>query len=102
MNHQRSFFDDEFSADMEAKRHARRTDPPTSHEAAEDLVKSGRMEGQCAEILQRLRKGKASSEDLAYYSLKYTARISDLRQRGYVIEASQDEGVWWYTLKESE
>lgn len=102
MDRQRSFFDAEFDADQQAKRHARRTDPPTSHEAAEELVRSGQMDGQCREILDRLRKGPASSTDLAYYSLKYTARVSDLRRRGYTIKATRSGEVWWYTLEEQD
>lgn len=96
---QRSFWDDELEADLEIKRHARREDPPTSHEAAEELIESGRVSAQCKAILDRLRIGSAPSSQLAAISLKYTSRISDLRQRGYKITCSRAGAEWWYTLE---
>lgn len=101
MDRQRTFFDDEFAADMEAKRHARRTDPSTSHQAASDIVHSGKLSNQCQEILIRITGRWASSLELAEVALKYTSRLSDLRQRGYKIDTKRsDEGWWYYRLKE--
>lgn len=97
---QRSFWDDELNADLEIKRHARRENPPTSHEAAEELIESGRMSAQCQAILERLQRRPAMSSELAQLSLKYTSRISDLRQRGHKITCTKHAGEWWYTLEE--
>lgn len=100
---QRTFFDDEFQQDMEVKRHARRSDPATSHQAAEDVVKSGRLSRQCQEILTRITDRWASSCELSEVALKYTSRLSDLRQRGYKIDTKRsDEGWWYYRLAEKE
>lgn len=50
-------------------------------------------------ILARLREGPATSRDLAAIALKYTNRVSDLRQRGCQIDAERHAGgVWTYTL----
>lgn len=101
MNRQLTFFDDEFYDDLEVKRHARRTDPPTSHQAAEDIVASGKMSAQCAVILAQLRQGPATSLELSKLSLKYTSRISDLRKSGHKIKALRDTlGNWTYVLEE--
>jgi len=99
MHRQRSFFDEEFSADMEAKRLARRDDPPTSHEAARELVASGRLSRQCQIILDLLEVGPCSSSRLAGVAQNNTARISDLRRKGYAIEAYRHDGEWWYRLE---
>lgn len=60
-----------------------------------------RTQGQCDQMLQRLRAGRVSNVELAKISLKYTSRISDLRKRGYVI-ANEDydyaSGVSYYRL----
>lgn len=99
MNRQRTFFDDEFAADMEAKRHARRTDPATSHQASEDVVHSGRLSRQCEAILERLQRGPATSAELAELALKYSGRISDLRRAGHKIQCSRGVmGEWIYFL----
>lgn len=100
MDRQKTLWDDEFFADLAAKRHARRTDPATSHQSAADIVGSGRLSRQCDLILTRLRRGPACSLELAAIAIKYSGRISDLRARGYTIEASHEDGVWFYTLKE--
>lgn len=92
---QRTFFDEEFAADMEIKRHARRTDPATSHQAAEQIVESGKLGKQCREILAHIKGRWASSSELAAVALKYTSRISDLRHQGYDIK-SRSSGSWWY------
>ena len=42
-----------------------------------------RLSKQCRAILERLRHGPASNRELSLIALKYTARISDLRNAGY-------------------
>lgn len=102
MDRQKTFWDEEFHQDMEAKRHARRTDPATSHQAAEDVVHSGRLSAQCAAILERLRRGPATSVELLNLAPKYTGRISDLRAKGHRIKATHEDGLWFYTLDTTE
>lgn len=103
MDKQRTFFDDEFTDDMEAKRHARRSDPSNSHQAAADIVISGKMWRQCEIILHRLQQGPASSADLAALTLKYTSRISDLRKAGHHIQCQHNSsGHWVYFLYDKE
>lgn len=46
-----------------------------------------RLTGQNARILARLKQGPATARELAALSLKYTSRISDLRDAGYNIPA---------------
>lgn len=48
-------------------------------------VERQRLTGQNAAILARLRQGTATNYELAALSLKYTARISELRQAGYAV-----------------
>ena len=51
-----------------------------------------RLAGQNAAILERLREGPATNEELARLSLKYTSRLSDLRKAGYEIECKRGKG----------
>jgi len=52
-------------------------------------------------ILDRLRRGPATTVELAAIALKYTGRVSELRQAGHVITATPIEGgVYRYTLVE--
>jgi hypothetical protein len=59
-----------------------------------------RAASQCALILAELRLGPCcSSSRLAFWSLKYTSRISDLRKLGYRIDCERSAGgLYWYTL----
>lgn len=60
-----------------------------------------RLNSQCVQILDRLRKGPATNKELAAISLKYTGRISDLRKSGYMVECYQRDaatGLSWYRL----
>ena len=63
-----------------------------------------RLGRQCQAILDRLREGPVNNRDLAVnYSIKYTARISDLRKAGYVIKCKRHQfatGEAWYQLEE--
>ena len=50
-----------------------------------------------SKILVALEKGERTSRELSGLSLKYTSRVSDLRQRGYRIKAArQPSGVFRY------
>lgn len=73
---------------LEQKRLARHTDPATSQVAARKVKRTGRRKGQAAAILARLREGPATNVDLAGLALNYRARISDLRDAGYVIRVT--------------
>ena len=58
-----------------------------------------RLKGQNKAILNRLRIKPATNTELARLSLKYTARISDIRAAGYDIKATRIEaGLWVYEL----
>jgi hypothetical protein len=62
-----------------------------------------RLSKQCEAILERLRRGPATNTELAGMALKYTSRISDLRERGHVIEVKSHDratGVVVYRLRE--
>lgn len=59
-----------------------------------------RLTGQNAAILERLKRGPATNQELVDYSLKYTSRISDLRAKGYRISCERGEGgLNTYTLE---
>lgn len=62
-----------------------------------------RLNGQCGRILYRLRQGPATNVELAEISLKYTARISDLRKTHDVRCTHQDKktGIARYSLFEN-
>ena len=55
---------------------------------------------QCEKILALLKTGPQTSATLAKIALKYTSRISDLRDAGHAILATRIEGsgLWRYTL----
>lgn len=59
-----------------------------------------RLSRQCDRILDRLRRGPATNRELATIALKYTGRISDLRNAGYVIDCEIDraDGLARYRL----
>ncbi len=48
-----------------------------------------RLDSQCDRMLARLQKGPATNVELAGISLKYTSRITDLRQLGHTIECEK-------------
>ena len=47
------------------------------------LEDSPRLDSQCDRMLARLQQGPATNVELSGISLKYTSRITDLRQLGY-------------------
>jgi hypothetical protein len=65
-------------------------------------VDVSRLENQHGKIIRRLREGRATNGELCALALKYNARISELRQAGYIIECVEQDhetGVAWYELK---
>lgn len=65
-------------------------------------IEHRRLSRQCEAILQRLQQGRVSNTELSHLALKYTSRISDLRERGYrIVPVSQDRktGVTFYELQ---
>ena len=63
------------------------------------LEDSPRLDSQCDRMLARLQKGAATNVELAGISLKYTSRITDLRQLGHTIDCEkQRNGVTVYRL----
>ncbi len=64
--------------------------------AAVDVV---RLSGQCLAILRRLGEGPATNVELSKLSLKYTSRISEIKQAGHDVRAVREKGgVWRYSL----
>ena len=62
---------------------------------------SPRLSSQNAAILARLQRGPATNTELAAIALKYTSRISDLRDAGYdvfVLSRDRMTGVVVYVL----
>lgn len=54
-------------------------------------------------IIERLRQGRASNQELCAIALKFTGRISDLRRDGWLIdlvEHNQATGEAWYVLSQ--
>ena len=63
--------------------------PRDTHVLREDAP---RLKGQNAAILERLRRGPATNDELIRISRKYTSRTSDLRKAGYRITCERLEG----------
>jgi len=80
---------------------AKAGDPESARTAALNLERSGRRESAGERILRRLRRGPVSNLELARITLRYGARIYDLRRQGYVIEteARGESGITLYVLK---
>lgn len=79
------------------RRHIR---PRDTHVVPEERP---RLSGQNARILERLRRGPATNDELSGIARKYTSRISDLRAAGHdvrVIEHDRTTGVVLYKLME--
>ena len=51
-----------------------------------------RLTGQNEAILARLRRGSVTNKELSKIALKYTSRISDLREHGYTIDCRRGKG----------
>lgn len=60
-----------------------------------------RLTRQCRLILERLRQGTATNDELSQIARKYTGRVSDLRKSGWdirCIRQNHKTGVSWYAL----
>jgi hypothetical protein len=69
--------------------------------ASEVRAERKRFKGQCGKILAMLEAGTTSNNVLACVSLKYTSRLSDLRQAGYDIRVDSRDystGLTTYRL----
>ncbi len=51
-----------------------------------------RLDSQCDRMLARLQKGAATNVELSAISLKYTSRVTDLRQLGHEIACEKRVG----------
>lgn len=66
---------------------ARRTDPASSHAAAEHVESTGKAKADCERLLEVLRLRPIFNYELPNIAgLNGTARVSDLRKLGYTIE----------------
>lgn len=62
--------------------------PPRPIPAADPSVPKEarkRLSAQCRTILQRLRTGPATNRELSCMALRYTNRIQEIREAGYVV-----------------
>lgn len=62
-----------------------------------------RLTGQNAAIVERLRQGPATNRELAQIALKYTSRLSDIRDAGYSVNIVANDhatGLVTYQLAE--
>ena len=60
-----------------------------------------RLKNQHIRIIERLRQGPIRNVELKDFVLCYTARLTELRQARYVIQAKRVKGepsIWEYTL----
>lgn len=67
-----------------------------------DPVEAPRLSAQCQAILDRLKVGPATNDELSRISRKYTGRISDLRKNGFQVECfvrDHASGLSWYRLE---
>lgn len=65
-------------------------------------AEKARFKGHCGKILQLLKKGKATNRDLAGISLRYSARIHELRQAGHniaLVSKDNKTGLSTYELR---
>lgn len=59
-----------------------------------------RLSPQQSRVLNRLRKGPATSVDLNAICLRYGGRIYELRRKGYSIGVKRlGQGVWQYWIE---
>jgi hypothetical protein len=60
-----------------------------------------RLSNQCGLILGMLQGGRLTNRELSRYALKYSGRISELRQMGHdvrVVARDRVTGLTWYAL----
>jgi hypothetical protein len=61
-----------------------------------------RLSRQCRAIVERLRRGPATNDELSRLSRKYTSRVSDIRKAGYRIKCTALDtaaGLFRYELE---
>lgn len=61
-----------------------------------------RLTRQAGLVLARLQEGPATNMELIPISTRFSARIHELRKKGYIIDTdylSRDKGLTQYTLK---
>lgn len=59
-----------------------------------------RRDGAKERILSRLQRGPASNAELNDIAFRYSARLEELRKRGWLIVSTpQGGGQWMYTLQ---
>lgn len=86
---QRTFFDDEFDSDQQAKRLARRDDPDTSKLAAEHVAKSLTARQQQAYDVISAHPGCTSQELRAIVDWDVHKRVCELVRAGRVKRGAQ-------------
>ena len=95
MTDQQADFFDVFERQRLVPETVRTTDPNVIEEDKPRLV------GQNKTILEMLKRGPVTNDELAGIARKYTSRLSDLRKHGYVIECERlGGGLTKYELKE--
>ena len=76
--------------------------PPEPPRIDPVAVEAKRLSRQCQAILERLRAGRASNDELSRIARKYTGRISDLRAAGHkvkLVERNHETGLTFYELE---
>jgi hypothetical protein len=63
------------------------TQPSLIFSAAPEPMRP-RLSRQCLAILERLQAGPATNAELVQLALKYTGRLSELRQAGYDVQVA--------------
>ena len=70
--------------------------------ARDEQLERVRLNRQCLEILALLGQRPATNRELSKIALKYTGRVSELRQAGHDVECYKRDkktGLTWYRLK---
>lgn len=94
---------------------ARKTDPNTSHQAAEAITKNGQRGSQCKDIFDAIQAKPGSipgeiAAKIGLLSHEVTKRIHDLEVKGLVVPGTErrwagsgkNQRSWWPTSKQGE
>ncbi len=69
-----------------------------------DRREAQRLSTQCVKMIRLLQsRARVPNRELARMALKYTSRISDLRDAGYLVVCTPDpveDGLTWYSLRD--
>jgi len=99
---QHTMFDDWAERDMSPVARAPQAAAEPDYAPVDPHIHAGdvrRVTGQNAAILARLREGPATNVELSAISLRYSARMFDLRAAGYDITGERlPGGIHVYTL----